>query len=156
MCGSVCQPVRLCLLNYHWHRFFQLLQPISPILFIFLNIVDSFVLFRHLTKMQNFLSPVITDMKPRIMKSVTLARHESGGCSYNVCVCMCVCVCVCERERERVWVSEWVSERERIGDKMMCEACSCCEEGAHGVFSKLFSKYLDIMYTTYVQACLCL
>lgn len=56
------------------------------------------------------------------------------------------CVHVCVRE----------TVRERIGDKMTGEACSCCEEGAHCVFSKLFSKYLDIMYTTYVQACLCL
>lgn len=45
---------------------------------------------------------------------------------------------------------------ERIRGKMMCGACSCCERDAHCAFSKLFSKYLNIMYTTYVQACLCL
>ena len=73
---------------------FRLLQPNGPLLFMSLHKVDSFVRFRHLTKMHNFIAPVITDMKPRIMKSMTLARHESEGS----CVCACVCVCVRQRQ----------------------------------------------------------
>lgn len=49
--------------------------------------VGSFVLFRHLTKIHDFFPPVIIDTKPRMMKSMNLAGHESGeGCS---CCCLC-------------------------------------------------------------------